>query len=130
MKKLSISLLAMLAVVVAVTSAFTTISKKKLVTTYEVWGVQVDQVTGSQSSLPSFANVHNKRITSPILYSSTASNIGSLSSFISSYESTNGVTVCINSTDPTICVANVDFDSGTPTSGNVTQVLNGDFYNQ
>ena len=126
MKKLSISVLAVLAIVFAVSSAFTTNHKK--FNTFRVVGVVTDAFMTSGAEVSDYtSNVQ----TTPDgdLYTggqlSGSTDAQRLADFISSWETANSKDIQCNNADGSACIAYLDETVG-GTSG-VLATIDGDF---
>jgi len=120
MKKLSLSLFALLAIVFAVTSAFTTKSDAKA-NHYKVWGIQQTQVTTPASYSALAAKVAGTFYDSPTILAG-ATNQQKLDDFITSYNGSHAPDITCASDPGFACVAFVN--DGTST---VLAVNDGDF---
>ena len=111
MKKVSVSLAAVLAIVFAVASAFTTTSKSKLPTSYKAYYITVDAL--SSSSTPTNATADANKVGDILHQASSAFEVDPYGS-------------CTNDVNH-ICVAEIAYESnGTPSSGNVADFKTGD----
>jgi len=125
MKKLSISLFALLAICLAVTSAFTTKnSSKKLATVYEAWGITQDQVDVSPT--PTQTAAYNQKISGTRFKQSTT-DFDLSTEYANQLNSLQPIFFCNTGDNDDLCAAKIKLIDGTPESANVAQLLAGDY---
>jgi hypothetical protein len=111
MKKLSISMFATLAILLAVFSAFTT---KPVFNEYEVWGITPQQISGDEGDFPSStpyssmtSNIQQTLYNSSSPLSSGSTDQEKLDNFVDSYKIAQELLQLCASRNDFICVAYV-----------------------
>ena len=118
MKKLTFSLFAVLAILVGVTSAFTTKeSNAKFTTTYKFYGLTNNALSNSLPTLPSVSQVTNNGTQ----FYSTGTNISIAAAFTASSPTNDGC----NDDELHLCAAKIKDIDGTET---VEEAVDGDYH--